>query len=94
MREEYSDQREAFSVNGIGSLKDKPAIYMIEFANTWYVFRQFMHVLHVFARNDATSTFSCLEYVQIRAIRANTNKDTCIYVHQIQICRNTSGRIQ
>ena len=49
-----------------------------------YVFCQFMQILHVFACNNATSTFSCLEYVQIRAIRANTNKDTCIYVHQIR----------
>ena len=43
-----------------------------------------MHVLHVYARIDATSTFACLKYLQIRAIRANTNKDTCIYVHQIR----------
>jgi hypothetical protein len=31
------------------------------------------------------------EYVQIRAIRANTDKDTCIYIHQIGT--NTSACI-
>ena len=48
------------------------------------VFCQYMHVLHVYARIDATNTFACLKYLQIRAIRANTNQDTCIYVHQIR----------
>ncbi len=38
-----------------------------------------MHVLHVYAHIDATSTFACLQYLQIRAIRAYTNQDTCIY---------------
>jgi hypothetical protein len=47
-----------------------------------------MHVLHVFAQIDATSPFACLKYLQIRAIRANTNNDTCKYIHQIRANTN------
>ena len=32
---------------------------------------------------DATNTFVRLEYLQILAILANTNRDTCRYLHQI-----------
>ncbi len=49
-----------------------------------YVLCQYMHVLHVFARMNAISTFACLEHVQMHAIRANTDYNTCIYVHQIR----------
>jgi hypothetical protein len=58
-----------------------------------YVLCQYMQVLHVFACHciNATNTFSCLEYVQIRAIHANTDQNTCIYVHQI--CTNISDCI-
>jgi hypothetical protein len=47
-----------------------------------------MHVLHVYAHIDETNTFACLKYLQIRAICANTNKDTCIYIHQIRANTN------
>ncbi len=50
-----------------------------------------MHVLHVFAYIDVTNTFACLKYLQIRAIRANTNKDTCIYVHHTGANTNKKG---
>jgi hypothetical protein len=59
-------------------------VFCTYFRSILYVFCQYMYVLHVFARIDATSTFPCFEYVQIRAIHANTDKDTCIYVHQIR----------
>ena len=72
--------------------------YPKKIVRIWYVFAsilfvsgqyldrilQYLYVLHVFARNDATNNFPCHLYVQIRSIRADTNKDTGIYVHQIR----------
>ena len=42
-----------------------------------------MQVLDLFASISSPSTFSCLKYLQIHAIIANTYMDTCIYVHEI-----------
>jgi hypothetical protein len=58
-------------------------VFWTYFISILYVFCQYMYVLHVFARINATSIFPCLENLQIRAIRADTDKDTCVYVHQI-----------
>ena len=53
------------------------------FCKYLYVFGQYLQVLHLFASIDATNTFVRLEYLQILAILANTNRDTCRYLHQI-----------
>ena len=57
-----------------------------------------MQVLHLYASINAPKGFSCLKYLQIHVILANTYMDTCIYVHQIHaytctILANRSGCI-
>jgi hypothetical protein len=52
----------------------------------WYVFCQYVKLLHVFARIYATNTFACLKYVKIRAIRAKlTTIRAYTYTKYLQI---------